>query len=70
MSAPVDASPGLLPAGLGDKGGDYNRVFADTFEQIIPAGQDIRSVLDDGRVILDGLMKETGARCWAPDAPP
>ena len=30
MSSAPDANPGLLPAGLGDKGGDFNRVFVDT----------------------------------------
>ena len=69
MSASADANPGLLPAGLGDKGGDFSRVYVDTFERIILAGQDIRTVLDDQKVVLDGIMKETGARCWAPDAP-
>lgn len=69
MSASADANPGLLPAGLGEKGGDFNRVFVDTFERIVLAGQDIRAVLDDEKVKLDAIMKETGAPCWAPDAP-
>ena len=45
MSASADANPGLLPAGLGDKGGDFNRVFVDTFERIVLAGQPIEMVL-------------------------
>ncbi|MEZ5669362.1 MAG: ABC transporter substrate-binding protein [Alphaproteobacteria bacterium] len=69
MSASADANPGLLPAGLGDKGGDFNRVFVDTFERIILAGQDIRTVLDDQKVRLAEIMDATGAPCWAPDAP-
>lgn len=69
MSASPDANPGLLPAGLGDKGGDFNRVFVDTFERIILARQDIRSVLDDQKEELAEIMNETGAPCWAPDAP-
>jgi len=69
MSSAADANPGLLPAGLGDKGGDFNRVFVDTFERIILGGQDIRAVLDDEKRILQGIMDATGAPCWAPDAP-
>ncbi len=69
MSASADANPGLLPAGLGDKGGDFNRVFVDTFERIVLAGQDIRTVLDDQKTTLAKIMEETGAPCWAPDAP-
>ena len=69
MSASADANPGLLPAGLGDKGGDFSRVYADTFERIVLAGQDIRMVLDDQKTALAAIMEETGAPCWAPDAP-
>lgn len=69
MAASADANPGLLPAGLGDKGGDFNRVFVDTFERIILARQDIRQVLDDQKEKLAAIMAETGAPCWAPDAP-
>ncbi len=69
MSASADANPGLLPAGLGSKGGDFNRVFVDTFERIVLAGQDIRTVLDDQKGRLQAIMNETGAPCWAPDAP-
>ncbi len=69
MSASADANPGLLPAGLGDKGGDFNRVFVDTFERIILAGQPIEAVLEDQKKTLVRIMEETGAPCWAPDAP-
>ena len=69
MSGSADANPGLLPAGLGDKGGDFNRVFVDTFERIVLARQDIRAVLDDQKRQLAAIMEATGAPCWAPDAP-
>lgn len=69
MSSSADANPGLLPAGLGDKGGDFNRVFVDSFERIILGGQDIRTVLDDEKTKLAAIMQATGAPCWAPDAP-
>jgi len=69
MSASADANPGLLPAGLGEKGGDFNRVYVDTFERIVLAGQPIQAVLDDQKKRLEAIMNETGAPCWAPDAP-
>lgn len=69
MSGSADANPGLLPAGLGAKGGDFNRVFVDSFERIVLAGQDIRTVLNDQKTALQAIMNETGAPCWAPDAP-
>ncbi|WP_299929706.1 ABC transporter substrate-binding protein [uncultured Pelagimonas sp.] len=69
MSGSADANPGLLPAGLGAKGGEFNRVFVDTFERIVLANQDIRTVLDDQKGALEAIMNETGAPCWAPDAP-
>ena len=69
MSASPDANPGLLPAGLGDKGGEFNRVFVDAFERIVLAGQPIEAVLDDQKKALMRIMEETGAPCWAPDAP-
>lgn len=69
MSAAPDANPGLLPAGLGDKGGDFNRIYVDTFERIILAGQPIEAVLADQKPRLEAIMQDTGAPCWAPDAP-
>lgn len=69
MSGSADANPGLLPAGLGDRGGDFNRVFVDSFERIVLAGQNIRSVLNEQKSVLAEIMRDTGAPCWAPDAP-
>ncbi|SHG47080.1 ABC transporter substrate-binding protein [Cognatishimia maritima] len=69
MSGSSDANPGLLPAGLGSMGGDFNRVFVDTFERIVLAGQPIDRVLADQKKTLQKIMDETGAPCWAPDAP-
>jgi len=69
MSGSPDANPGLLPAGLGDQGGAFSQVFKDTFERIVLANQDIRTVLDEQAVVLQAIMTETGAKCWAPDAP-
>lgn len=68
MTGAADALPALLPMGLGDKGGQFNQVYNDTFERIILAGQDIRTVLDDQAEVLRALMVEANAPCWAPDA--
>lgn len=67
MTGAADALPALLPMGLGDKGGQFNQVYTDTFERIILAGQDIREVLDSQAEVLRALMVEANAPCWAPD---
>ncbi len=68
MAGSADANPGLLPAGLGAKGGEFSQLYTETFERIVLANQDIRRVLDDHKVRLQAIMDETGAPCWAPDA--
>lgn len=69
MTSAADALPALLPVGLGDKGGQFNQVYIDTFERIILANQDVRQVLDEQGETLKALMVDTGAPCWLPDAP-
>lgn len=69
MSGAPDALPALLPMGLGDKGGQFNQIYIDTFERIILGGQDIRPVLDEQAEVLRDLMVEANAPCWAPDLP-
>lgn len=62
-----DALPALLPVGLGDKGGEFNKVFSDTFQRIVLRGENPRVVLDAQAAVLKGLMETTKAPCWAPD---
>jgi len=69
MSDSDDAIPALLPMGLGDKGGQFNQIYIDTFERIVLANQKIDKVLDSEADQLRQLMKDTGAPCWAPDKP-
>lgn len=69
MSGSADANPGLLPAGLGSKGGEFSQLYTETFERIVLAGQDIRTVLDEHKPRLQAIMNDSGAPCWAPDAP-
>ncbi|MEM9813028.1 MAG: extracellular solute-binding protein [Pseudomonadota bacterium] len=68
MAGSADANPGLLPAGLGTKGGEFSQLYTETFERIVLAGQDIRMVLDQHKPRLQAIMDESGAPCWAPDA--
>ncbi|HVT52962.1 MAG TPA: ABC transporter substrate-binding protein [Dongiaceae bacterium] len=63
-----DALPALLPVGLGDKGGQFNQVYIDTFERIVLNGEDVKSVLDSEADTLRQLMIDAKAPCWLPDA--
>ena len=69
QSASKDANPGLLPVGLGSAGGKFNKVYTDTFQQILLNNADIKTVLSQEGDVLDGIMKEANAPCWAPDKP-
>jgi len=69
MTGAPDALPALLPMGLGEQSGKFNQVYTDTFERIVLGGQDVRPVLDEQAAVLKGIMDETKAPCWAPDAP-
>jgi multiple sugar transport system substrate-binding protein len=64
-----DAMPSLLPIGLGAKNGELNKVYLDTFTRIILKGEQIQPVLDEQAKILQGILDETKAGCWAPDPP-
>ncbi len=64
-----DALPSLLPVGLGSKGGEFNKVYRDTFQRIVIRGEDIGKALTTQAEKLAKIMQETGAPCWEPDAP-
>jgi multiple sugar transport system substrate-binding protein len=64
-----DALPALLPVGLGAKGGEFNKVYTDTFQSIVLRGQPVRATLDQQAATLRDIMNATGAPCWAPDKP-
>ena len=68
-SGAKDALPSLLPVGLGAKTGEFNKVYMDAFQRIVLRGEPIRDVLAAQARVLDGLMQETKAPCWAPDKP-
>jgi multiple sugar transport system substrate-binding protein len=62
-----DALPVLLPIGLGDAGGRYNKVFSDAFQRIVLNNQDIKMVLDQEGKNLQAIFDQKSAPCWAPD---
>ncbi len=64
-----NALPALLPVGLGAKGGEYNKVFTDSFQRIVLKNEDIKTVLEDEAKILQGVLNDAKASCWAPDPP-
>jgi multiple sugar transport system substrate-binding protein len=64
-----DALKSLLPIGLGAEGGNFNKVYVDTFTRIVVRGEDPKSVVNDEAPILQAIMDKTGAKCWAPDPP-
>ncbi|MCR4267282.1 ABC transporter substrate-binding protein [Nitratireductor sp. ZSWI3] len=63
-----DAVISLLPIGLGDKGGEFNKVYMDAFQRIVLRGEPVADVLEAQGKVLGQLMADTTAPCWAPDA--
>jgi multiple sugar transport system substrate-binding protein len=53
--------------GLGARGGEINQIFRNAFTRVVIDGEDIQTVLDSEAALLQALMNETGAACWAPD---
>jgi multiple sugar transport system substrate-binding protein len=70
MTAVFNAKDGVasqLPVHLGAKGGEFNKVYVDTFTRIVLRKEDIKTVLIEQAKVLNDLVQETGAPCWAPD---
>lgn len=57
----------LLPVGLGEQNGAYNKVFRDTFTAIAVDGGDIPQVLDEQAQNLQEVLNTAEASCWPPD---
>jgi multiple sugar transport system substrate-binding protein len=64
-----DAVKSLLPIGLGAEGGNFTKIYVDTFVRIVVRGENPRKVVDEQAVLLQAIMDKTGAKCWAPDPP-
>ncbi len=70
MNAVFAAKDGVvtqLPVHLGAKSGEFNKVYVDTFTRIVLRKEDIKTVLGEQAKVLNDLVQETGAPCWAPD---
>lgn len=64
-----DAILSLLPVGLGEQSGLFNKIYLDTFQQIVLRNADIDGILNRQASQLDRLIKTAGAPCWSPDTP-
>jgi multiple sugar transport system substrate-binding protein len=62
-----DAVQALLPIGIGAEGGNFNKVYRDTFTRIVRNNENIQTVLNEQAAILQEIFTKTGAPCWAPD---
>ncbi len=69
QSSADDALPSLLPVGLGERGGEFNKVYIDSFQLIVLNNQPPEQVLEQQAAILQEILNDTGARCWPPDPP-
>jgi len=67
MQSAKDALPALVPIGLGQRAGEFDKVFMDTFQLVVLRDQNPRAVLDREAETLNRLMIETGVPCWQPD---
>ena len=64
-----DALKSLLPVGLGTEGGNFSKIYTDTFVRIVVRGEDPQKVVNEQGALLQAIMDKTGAPCWAPDPP-
>ena len=64
-----NAIASLLPVGLGEQGGSFNKVYTDTFREIVLNDQPVEKVLNEQAQVLQKIMDQTQAGCWAPDPP-
>ena len=69
MQSARNSLPALPPIGLGERSGEFDRVFMETFQHIVLHGEKPRAVLDREAETLQRLITETGAPCWQPDPP-
>jgi multiple sugar transport system substrate-binding protein len=69
MQSARNALPALPPIGLGQRSGEFDRVFMETFQHIVLHGEKPRAVLDREAETLQRLINETAAPCWQPDPP-
>jgi multiple sugar transport system substrate-binding protein len=66
-TADPDSLTSLLPVGLGEQSGAYNKVFRDSLTSILIDGEDVQTVLDTQKVNLQAVLDTASAPCWTPD---
>lgn len=69
MGAAPDSVVSALPVGLDQRGGEFDKLFMDTFQRVVLRGEAPRAALDRQAETLKRIIAETKAACWAPDAP-
>jgi multiple sugar transport system substrate-binding protein len=62
-----DALPTLLPVGLGSHGGEFDKIFVDTFQRVVMRDQPTKQVLDREAEDMQRVLDTAKAPCWAPD---
>jgi multiple sugar transport system substrate-binding protein len=62
-----DALLALPPVGLGAKEGQVTKVYRDAFTAIVLQKKDIQQTLDAQAPVLQKLIDDAKAPCWAPD---
>lgn len=67
QTASKDAVQALLPVGIADQGGNFNKVYRDTFTRTVLNKESIPNVLQDEGNQLQAIFDKTGAPCWSPD---
>jgi len=69
MTSAKNALVSLLPVGLDQRGGEFDKVYLDTFQRIVLRGEDPKAALDRQGEALKRIIAETKAPCWLPDKP-
>jgi multiple sugar transport system substrate-binding protein len=69
MTSAKNALVSLLPVGLDQRGGEFDKVYVDTFQRIVLRGEDPKTALDRQAESLKRIITETKAPCWLPDKP-
>jgi multiple sugar transport system substrate-binding protein len=64
-----DALPTLLPVGLGSHGGEFDKIFVDTFQRVVLRDQPVKQVLDREAEDMQRVLDAANAPCWSPDPP-
>lgn len=67
QSGAKDARVAAIPVGLGARGGEFNKIYLDTFERIVLRREDIPTVLKAQGAALKALLDAAAIPCWAPD---